>query len=117
VPMVTTDCGIHSPEISYLRTGENGVMAQNSVEDFSSVVIALLNDGAERRRLGVNSRAAAMHYTLENMAKRFRVGILNRRRPGSDVPPLRRAYAPARGRTLLTSWRAPSSMKIVFVTR
>ena len=76
VPMVTTDCRIHSPEISYLRSGENGVMAHDCVEDFSTAVVALLNNEAERRRLGANGHAAAMHYTIENMAQRFRAGIL-----------------------------------------
>jgi glycosyltransferase involved in cell wall biosynthesis len=34
VPMVTTDCRIHSPEIAYLEHGVNGLMTPNSLERY-----------------------------------------------------------------------------------
>ncbi len=75
LPLVTTDCRIHSPEIAYLRSGENGVMTPNTLEAYVEGVAALLGNEAERRRLGVNAQSAANHYTIENMAQRFRSGI------------------------------------------
>jgi glycosyltransferase involved in cell wall biosynthesis len=76
LPIITTDCHIHSPEIAYLQSGENGIMTPDSTEAFASAVIALLNDEAERRRLGANAQAVAGRYTIEDMAQRFRAGIL-----------------------------------------
>jgi glycosyltransferase involved in cell wall biosynthesis len=75
LPLVTTDCRIHSPEIAYLRSGENGVMTANTLADYVDGVAALLGNEAERRRLGVNAQSAAARYTIENMAQRFRAGI------------------------------------------
>ena len=77
IPLITTDCRIHSPEIAYLVSGENGVMTANTVAAFSDTVIHLLQDERERRRLGGNARSTAAHYTIENMAQRFRDGILS----------------------------------------
>jgi glycosyltransferase involved in cell wall biosynthesis len=75
LPLITTDCGIHSPEIAYLRSGENGLMTANSPEAFVQGVVAMLENEAERRRLGVNAQSASSRYTIENMAQRYRTGI------------------------------------------
>jgi len=75
LPLVTTDCRIHSPEIAYLRSGENGLMTANSVEVFAQTVVGLLENEPERRRLGANAQSASSQYTIENMAQRFRAGI------------------------------------------
>jgi len=75
LPLVTTDCRIHSPEIAYLRSNENGIMTEYSLEAFVQAVAALLEDEGERRRLGANAHESAAHYTVENMVQRFRAGI------------------------------------------
>jgi glycosyltransferase involved in cell wall biosynthesis len=75
LPLVTTDCRIHSPEIAYLRSGENGLMTPNTLAAYVEGAVALLGNEAERRRLGVNAQSAAARYTIENMAQRFRTGI------------------------------------------
>ena len=75
VPLVTTNCPGHGPEIAYLRSGENGLMTENSVEAYVRAVVALLQYEDERRRLGLNGQHVAAHYTIENMAQRFRKGI------------------------------------------
>ncbi len=77
IALITTDCRIHSPEIAYLRSGENGLMTENSVEAFALGAIALFHDEARRRRLGANAHSVAGRYTIENMAQRFRAGILS----------------------------------------
>lgn len=38
IPIITTDCGIHSPEIDYLRQGENGFMTANSIKAYVAQV-------------------------------------------------------------------------------
>jgi len=76
VPMVTTDCGLHSPEIDYLRHGENGFMTANSLHDFVQTVARVLDDAALTNHLRANQAKFAYHYTIENTAAQFRAGIL-----------------------------------------
>lgn len=75
IAFVTTNCPGHGPELAYLRSGESGLMTQNSVEAFARGVLALLQYESERRRLGLNGQHVASHFTIENMAQRFRHGI------------------------------------------
>ncbi len=75
IPIVTTSCPGHGPEIAYLRSGENGLMTEDSMEAYVRAVVALLQYEDERRRLGVNAQHVASHFTIENMAQRFRSGI------------------------------------------
>ncbi len=77
VPMVTTDCRGHGPEIVYLRDGVNGIMTANDVAAYSAAVVALLRNEADRTRLCVGCRVSAEEYTLENMVERFAEGISN----------------------------------------
>lgn len=77
VPMVTTDCGIHSPEISYLKNDVNGIMTEPDVHQYSIACIALLRDHSRLRRLRENCLESAKEYTLENMANRFVKGIVS----------------------------------------
>lgn len=75
VPMLTTDCGIHSPEIAYLQSGVNGVMTANALPDYVQAVVALLGNPDERARLAAGCRASAAEYTVENMARNFAEGV------------------------------------------
>lgn len=75
VPMLTTDCGIHSPEIAYLQTGVNGVMTENTLPDYVQGVVSLLEDSARRDRLKAGCKTSATEYTVENMARNFAEGV------------------------------------------
>jgi len=76
VPMVTTDCGLHSPEIVYLRQGENGLMTNNNLKSFVNGVQNILKNDQLRMQLSSGCQLAANHYTIENMVKNFHYGIL-----------------------------------------
>ena len=76
VPMLTTDCGLHSPEIAYLDNGVNGVMTANTVHDYASAVVTLLTDHAALARLQSGCEVSAKNYTVENMAHHFVDGVL-----------------------------------------
>lgn len=81
VPLVTTDCGLHSPEIDYLRHGENGFITANSLQDYVQTVEKVLSNAANMNRpldyhAGQYRAAFDYHYTIENMAAHFRDGIL-----------------------------------------
>ena len=76
IPMVTTDCGLHSPEIDYLLQGENGFITENTLEDYVNTVENILTDNTLASRLREGCLKSANYYTIENMAENFRVGIL-----------------------------------------
>ena len=76
VPMVTTDCHLHSPEIAYLSNGRNGLITENTINSFVSGVQSILGDDNYRDRLKIGCHQAGEHYTIENMAKKFQLGIL-----------------------------------------
>ena len=75
VPMLTTDCGIHSPEIAYLDNGHNGVMTENDLWTYVSACVQLLGDPEKLSRLRAGCSASAGEYTIENMVHRFAVNI------------------------------------------
>jgi glycosyltransferase involved in cell wall biosynthesis len=75
VPMVTTDCGIHSPEIAYLQSGENGVMTANDLNVYVDAVVRLLQDAPFLEHLGAGCTASAQRYSVGNMALNFVQGV------------------------------------------
>ena len=74
VPMVTTDCGLHSPEIAYLASGVNGLVTPNTMEDFVAAVTDMLRNPARHALLAQGCRDSAAKYTVENMARNFADG-------------------------------------------
>lgn len=75
IPILTTDCGLHSPEISYLRDGENGLMTPDTLVDFVDTVGGLFRNATLREKLAAGARRDADRYTVGNMANRFAEGI------------------------------------------
>ena len=76
VPMLTTDCGLHSPEIAYLQPGVNGLMTANDLASYVAEVQALLSDAEVLARLRAGCLESAKEYTVENMARNFTQGLL-----------------------------------------
>jgi L-malate glycosyltransferase len=76
IPMVTTDCGIHSPEISYLETGRNGFMVPDTEDDFVRCVSELFEDQDLLGRMKSNCQDDAQKYTIDKMADNFCEGII-----------------------------------------
>ncbi|WP_439449238.1 glycosyltransferase family 4 protein [Stenotrophomonas sp. ATs4] len=74
-PLVTTDCGLHSPEISYLRNGHNGVMTADNLDGFADEVVRLISDQEHHSRLVDGCIESSSRYTIQNMAERFSNGI------------------------------------------
>ncbi len=75
-PMFTTDCGLHGPEISYLDSGKNGVMSADDLEEYADAVIEVLSHPETLEKLRRGTLASAPAYTVENMAERFKQGVL-----------------------------------------
>jgi glycosyltransferase involved in cell wall biosynthesis len=76
-PMLTTDCGIHSPEIAYLDNGVNGVMTADDVDVYAGACVQLLRDPVALDALRAGCEVSAQEYTVENMARRFADGIVS----------------------------------------
>ena len=77
LPLFTTDCKLHSPEISYLQNSRNGYMTPNSVESYALAVIDALRDRPKLDLMGENCKFDAEKYTAEGMADRFASGLFS----------------------------------------
>jgi L-malate glycosyltransferase len=76
VPLVTTDCGRHGPEIAYIENGVNGVLSEDSIDGFVDAALALLTDDVRHGRLVERCVASAGEYTIERMAQNFARGVV-----------------------------------------
>lgn len=76
VPMLTTDCGLHSPEIAYLNSDINGLMTPNTLQDYVGAVVSLFQNEAALQRLQAGCLESAKEYTVENMARNFAEGVM-----------------------------------------
>jgi glycosyltransferase involved in cell wall biosynthesis len=77
LPMLTTACGIHSPEISYLENGVNGVMTVDNLDEYVNACVDLLNKPEKLETLRAGCRSSVNEFTLENMAHRFADGVMS----------------------------------------
>jgi glycosyltransferase involved in cell wall biosynthesis len=75
-PMVTTDVPYHSPEIDYLRHGENGLIVADDVRTYAEAVTELLTDEAWRLQLRRGAKAPLETFTIQAMARRFADGVI-----------------------------------------
>lgn len=75
VPLITTDCKLHSPEISYLENGVNGIMTKDDLTEYTNSVIELLKDENKRQRVVEDCRISAEIYSMSNMVNNFMAGI------------------------------------------
>lgn len=76
IPMVTTECRIHSTEIAYLESGRNGIMTSDNVESYVDSVVRLLKDDQLRNKIASACIEDSHRYSLENMVNNFCEGIL-----------------------------------------
>lgn len=76
-PMITTDCGLHSPEVVYLENMKNGIMTDDSIENFVFAALKTLSDKELLSELINGCKLSSEKYTLDNMALNFTNGIVN----------------------------------------
>lgn len=74
-PMFTTDCGMSSPEISYLSSGYNGLMTTYDVDVYANTVADTLLHPEQLLALKKGALSSAARYTTSNMVKRIQNGI------------------------------------------
>jgi len=73
--MITTKTARHSPEVAYLRDGENGVYAGDTPESYSCAVLDVIQDVGRLQKMRQACLADSERYTLENMVNHFAEGI------------------------------------------
>lgn len=75
VPMITTDYPKHSPEISYLKSDDNGVMVEEDIHCYTQAVLEILDDKEKLKRLSKGALASSKQFSIEDMASNFANGI------------------------------------------
>jgi glycosyltransferase involved in cell wall biosynthesis len=75
LPLVTTGCGLHGPEIEYLEQGRNGLICADVVDDYARCVVELLDDPARLQDLRLGCTSSARRFSLDGMVENFRLGI------------------------------------------
>src|SRR5262249_2718024 len=67
LPVAVADFGNHSPEIAYLRDGDNGILTRPDAADYADKVAALLADPAALGRMSTAARRTAEDVSLDAM--------------------------------------------------
>ena len=62
-PFITVDNQTHSPEITYLQPGNNGLLTDDNFNSFYTSLKSLIENKSEMMRLGKNAR----NYSIENL--------------------------------------------------
>lgn len=75
-PLITTYNNTHGVEIDYLETYKNGIICENTVNQYSKTIIEVCKNKSVLVNLKKGCRASANIYTAENMAHKFAEGIL-----------------------------------------
>jgi len=77
LPFITTDVDLHSPEIEYLKHGENGLMLPFDVGPFSDQVSSLMLDQEALHHLKQGAEEMGHRVTLENMIDNVSQGVVS----------------------------------------
>jgi len=76
IPMITTDNGIHGPEIAYLANGSNGLLLPPDPRLYAEKVIELISDETKLSQMKNNALRDGKGYTIDAMVDRFKNGVL-----------------------------------------
>jgi glycosyltransferase involved in cell wall biosynthesis len=83
-PVITSDAGEHSPEIAYLRDGQNCLVDHGAVDaqSYADLVSRYLSDVQLQKNLRDGCRRSAELYSIDNMAANFCHAITRGPSPG-----------------------------------
>jgi len=78
-PIVTTNCGQHSPEFVYLENRKNALMLsdEGTTDEFAKLILEFIVDQELSETLRRECRNSAAFYTIEETAERFYKGIMS----------------------------------------
>jgi len=74
-PMITTDCGIHSPEIAYLEHGVNGIMTADDMDEFVLAACEVINNERIYESISFNAKNLSSDLTITAMADNFSTAL------------------------------------------
>ncbi len=83
-PIITTNYEYHSPEVEYLVNGQNGVVTENTLEEYSQTIIEILKNNKYFDLID-GCKISAQKYTIEKMVSNFKSGILQCLGSGNSV--------------------------------
>jgi len=77
-PIITTNCGQHSPEYCYLENNTNSLILddEGNPASYANLVLEFLNDQTLRSSVRQGSRNSADEYTIDDTASNFVKGIM-----------------------------------------
>lgn len=76
IPLLTTNCNIHGPEISYLESGRNGFVVNNNLPEYTEMAVKMLCDDSLYQQFKKNCVLDSSKYDLEKMVHNFSIGIM-----------------------------------------
>jgi len=81
IPIITTSCGQHGPEIAYLNHEKNYLTVddEGTAASYAELVLRFINDQALSTKLRDECRTSADTYSIENTAKRIAEGVVSLR--------------------------------------
>jgi glycosyltransferase involved in cell wall biosynthesis len=75
LPMIATELNTHPPEITYLRNGENSILAPHNPKGFGDAITKVLTSPELMEKLRQGAIADGLKYTIEAMVENFSQGI------------------------------------------
>lgn len=75
-PIITTSNSSHGPEIEYLENEINGIMTEDSLQEYSKSVIEILKNGKYLQLIN-GCKTAAKKYSVEAMVENFSAGVVS----------------------------------------
>lgn len=78
-PILTTDCGQHSPEYVYLKDRQNSLIlpTEGTTDEYAGLILEFMSDEKLSEAVRQGSRESAGTYTIEDTAERFYDGIVS----------------------------------------
>jgi len=76
VPLITMESELHGPEISYIKSGENGMVVTGDISAYCDTVVDLLSDRELLARLKEGAKKSASKYSIEKMVDNFTDGVV-----------------------------------------
>jgi glycosyltransferase involved in cell wall biosynthesis len=73
--LATTRTARHSPEVAYLRDGENGLITGDNPAEYGQEVLGVINSPERLQAMRAAALRDSERYTLDNMVNRFADGI------------------------------------------
>jgi glycosyltransferase involved in cell wall biosynthesis len=71
LPVITRDHALHSPEIAYLRNGENGLIVPGDLDAFATALAAFVDSPGLQKRLAGGALKSREELRLDTMVSRF----------------------------------------------